>query len=253
MFSTSSAYAADLPISGLPAATAPTGAELLACVQGGVTKKCTATQVVELVKPVVTYGVGLWYTPFPQSNNGGTSITPGADTIICQRGAILEKLTTTNAAIRINTAHAANNAQVAMYKDGSGRPGDLIVATGNISTASTGNVSAAWTAAKQVGPGGSDGGQNIWTCANTSSSTAVFTSAEQGAGNWGMYLIGAASATSILATSSTGLTGIACAGASCNGGSSTFGTWPSSLAGSTWTDRTSETIPLFWFDVTSKP
>ncbi|MCI0598716.1 MAG: hypothetical protein L0Y60_04215 [Beijerinckiaceae bacterium] len=202
---------------------------------------------------LVSYGVGRWYTPFPDGNSGAAGGSGSNDIIRCHPVSVFEKLTTTNAAVRVVATSGGGNAQVAFYKDSNGLPGDLVVASGNLSTTSAGVVSAAWSAAKQIGPGGSNGDQNLHACSNTDSATATFIGTQAAGGNTGMWSVGASTAAAVMTGTNTGITHHFCSGANCNGGSSTFGTWPSSLAGTTWSDTSSESSALFWFDVTSKP
>ncbi len=243
------ARAADSTVSAMTAAGALTGAELLYCVQGGADRKCTVTQVIDVA--VTTYGTSLYYTPIGITTNG-TAADPPNDTIMCAKGIVERKLTTTNGAIRVGTAQAAVNGQVAIYTDSSGRPGDLIRATGNISLA-TGStaVAAAWSSTAQIGPGGSAGGAVLWWCYNGDSTTATLTSLRVGSVSPATALMGATLQNVLTATSSIG--SLHCAGANCNGGSSTFGTWPSSLAGTTWSEVVTATMPAIMFDVTSVP
>jgi hypothetical protein len=54
-------------------------------------------------------------------------------------------------------------------------------------------------------------------------------------------------------STAAGVAGISCTGASCNGGSSTFGTWPATLAGSTWVNVGTATSPELYFQPFSVP
>lgn len=315
------AFAADLPITGLPAASALGGTELTACVQSATTRKCTVNQVTDrsfsmfsqdctatsagvltctktnnvafgtlatastplsianggtgtatpaLVEgsgititgswpnstiarePAVSYDTGNYYLQYGRTPAIGGFV--GANIIRCYVGSVEQKLTTTNAGINVTTVAASGNVQMAIYKDSGGKPGDLIVATGSMSTTTLGTVTAAWTAAKQIGPDSTDGARFLWWCSNadtTAGNTAVLTITEI-TPSAGGYLMGGAIG-EVFAGGTATPTRIACAGANCNGGSSTFNTWPSSLAGSTWSTATAAGAPLIAFDVTSIP
>jgi len=359
------AYGAEVPISSLPAATTPTGAELTACVQGGTTKKCTIDQTdtytfsrisqdctatstgvatclktnnvafgtlatlsaapagtltgTTLASNVVTssltslgtltggatgagftlalststltgilpvanggngtatpaltdgvgtnvvgtwpaqsvnaastnYGTSLYYAPVGITTNGAAA-TPGANIIQCTKGVVERKLTITNIGYRVQSADATGSAQFAIYDNSSGRPGNLIRATGSIATTpATTNLSGALSATTQVGPGGSDAGSALWWCFNTNSATLGTLVVRGGSGGMSASYIGSTLVN--ISTSSTSITSVSCAGANCNGGSSTFNTWPSSLAGSTWTEQITPLMPMVFFDVTSIP
>lgn len=243
--------AADSTVSALTAAGELTGAELLYCVQGGADRKCTATQTASLAGGTLfSYGTGFFYTPLGPSPGNAGGATHGANTIRCFKGIVGRKLTTTNLGTRVNTLQAATNMQFAIYNDANGRPGTLIGATASASLAATGGTSAALSAAKQIGPGGANGSGSLWWCANTDATTAVVTNIENIVSTL-TGLIGG-TITDVLQSSTSSVTGVSCTGAACNGGSSTFGTWPD-LTGSTWTVDAGTSTTIILFDVTSIP
>lgn len=185
------------------------------------------------------YLSGRWYhfAGAPSLSPGGA---PAASTIYCHFAPISGKSAITVNALGVGISGAgSSNAQIALYANSSGRPGALVGNTGNIannvsSTAITGTLAAN----KNVGPGGSDGGADLWACFNQNDSTATYATATSFTTVPGSY-IGSATATDILTGGANGMfNGIQCSGAGCNGGSSTFGSWPASLAGSTWNNIT---------------
>lgn len=235
----------------LSTANGGTGTATPALVAGGIVSLTgTWPNNTITVEPVVTYATGQFY--FPAVKQMASGVAHGANVIKCHAGRVEQKLTTTNSAVRITTLFSGGNAQVAMYQDVSGRPGALIASTGNISTTTLGsNITTAWSAAKQIGPGGADGGRIIWWCSNMDNATAALSSPEGPSSHGGWQVGGPRD--SLFGGSTTTITGISCTGAACNGGSSTFGTWPSTLAGTTWSALNSASLILTAFDVTSVP
>src|ERR1700738_5231997 len=123
----------------------------------------------------------------------------------------------------ITTIVAAGNFQLAIYASSSGRPGALIAATASGSTGATGLVSPALTASKQVGPGGADGGPNLWFCSNRDNATVVFTPLNivTPGSSLESSMIGSTNASNLISTTAISV-GVSCSGGNCNGGSSTF-------------------------------
>ena len=245
------AYAADSAISALPAATSVASTDLFACAQGATTRKCTGAQVQEFAISHPGYVTGFFYIGYNvmPSTSGPVAVT--ANDIKCYPSGVIKKLTTTNAGIRLTTASAGGNIQGAMYTSVNGRPGDLVAASASMSTTSVGSVTAAWTAAKQIGPGGANADGNLWKCSNADNAVAIAVSVETIGGNT-PSVIGASTMSGLL-TVGNATSYVSCAGANCTGGSSTFGTWPASLAGSTWSNGSTRHAVIIGFDVTSQP
>lgn len=182
----------------------------------------------------------------------GTNVA--ANTIYCTYGFMPKKVTIGTLLARIGTA-GSTNLQLAVYANSSGFPGALIASTGNIAnTAGSTVVSGvfAGSVTKQVGPGGTDGGRDLWWCFNNGDSTATFnvvaTNSTVAAG-----YVRTNTLANILGSSAVTVVGKSCAGANCNGGSSTLGTWPATLAGTTWSDVMSGVMPAIGFRVVSFP
>jgi hypothetical protein len=197
------------------------------------------------------FSTSFFYPMWPQAPSAVAGTSAAANLITCSPIVIPRKMTLAALTVAISTVSAGNNFQLALYASSSGRPGALIAATASGSTTSLGFVSPALTASKQIGPGGSAGGSNLWTCVNKDNAVAAFfaisivPSVVQEA-------IGSATAAN-LSSLTTNVAGLSCSGASCNGGSSTFNTWPATLAGSTWTDVVAKTAPVVFIQPSSIP
>jgi hypothetical protein len=196
------------------------------------------------------YSTGKIYLPYgviPSISAGATN----ANVIKCIQGRVLQKLTIPALGFNFTTLSAGGNAQAAIYKSVAGVPDAKIDSTASISTAATGYVTGNLGVSRQVGPGGTDGDQVLWWCSNFDNSVAVAT---PGAIVPGLQdgIIGSATAANLFSAASN-VSGISCSAAACNGGSSTFGTWPATLAGSTWTDVVARTTAIPGFQPSSIP
>ena len=184
-----------------------------------------------------------WYQAFrgEVQGFGGSGV---ANQIACYF-AVVPRLVTIKTLGFYNNVAGSTNVQMAIYANDTttGRPAALIGNTGSVSNGTTGTHSGAMAANKQVGPGGADGGREVWFCSNMNDSTATYgtvtnTNSSQAA------VIGSATLGEVLVANDH-IVGVVCSGANCNGGSSTFGTWPASLAGSTWTTESSGTTGIY--------
>lgn len=195
------------------------------------------------------YIVNNWYLPVGGSVNGNTGTAATANVIKCSWGGAAQKATIGSVGARMSTNAAAGNMQIAVYSNVNGRPGALLSNTANISTTSGAVTSAALGANIQVGPGSANG-TNLWFCFNADNSTVVLnpTTAFWGPTDWA---VGSSVLDNIVGAGNN-LQGISCSGANCNGGSSTFGTWPT-LTGSTWTNVTDNSMPEIVFKIVSVP
>lgn len=181
------------------------------------------------------YVSGQWATP---NNPAGTSTGSAhpQNTIGC-RPVVIPRLITINALGAVISTLGSTNVQLAIYANNTAanRPGTLIGNTGSIVNTSTGAVSGSLAANKQLGPGGADGGKFVWFCSNQNDSTAAFVTNLTTDTTFGIL---AGSSTLLDITTNTGSndgpSGVNCSGAGCQGGSSTFGTWPANLTTSTW-------------------
>lgn len=192
-----------------------------------------------------------YYMPSNDIGAVSNGTAPGANTIKCRLEVIDASKPTEldQGGARVATTDAAGHFQAAIYMaDGtSGAPGTFITSTGDITAATGGSQLGDWTQVRDFGPkvgGGSYVGRHFWACFNTDSATVAFSS------------VGLTTATAVrdgVSTVSNLLSaakqGVSCAGSNCQGGSSTYNTWPASLATSTWTVETSNTIPVLNFRV----
>lgn len=226
---------------------------------GNLSGDCTTsgTLATNCNAPHPGYTATNWYSSpawlGPQS--AGTAVGT-ANRIVCKYGFIPRTITIGALGARVTTA-GTTNFQLAIYASSSGRPGSLLSSTGNITSASTGVQTGALGANKQVGPGGADTGRDVWWCMNVNDTTTAFMAENSSAMSQAAFIGSATAADLIPSNSAQSQTSISCAGANCNGGSSTFGTWPSSLVGSTWTTNNAGTtgniMPLVIFQAQSVP
>jgi hypothetical protein len=196
------------------------------------------------------YSTGKIYLPYGIIASISAGAT-NANVIKCIQGRVTQKLTITAIGLNFTTLSAGGNAQVAIYKSVAGVPDAKIDVTGNISTAATGYVTQNLGSSRQLGPGGTDGDQVIWWCTNFDNATAVATPAAIVPGLQD-GIMGSATAANLFSAAAN-VSGISCATTNCNGGSSTFGTWPATLAGSTWTDVVARTTAIPGFQPSSIP
>jgi hypothetical protein len=216
-------------------------------VAGAVATTCDA--------PHPGYITNNWYLasgPFSQLTTGSTFT---ASQIYCRYTFVPKTVTIGTLSANVTTQSSSGNVQLAVYSNANGLPSALLSSTGSIATTSASTVvTGALGANIQIGPGGSSGGRDIWFCSNTDNTTNIFV-AQSTAGTAQGFFMGAGVVTGIYpGGGSTSIDNISCSGANCNGGSSTFGTWPSSLAGSTWTYNTTVSrFPAIGFKVVSSP
>lgn len=188
---------------------------------------------------------GVWYTTGASILATGSAVA--ANVIRCYYHPISKIVTVQAMGIRETTA--GGNVQLAIYNSANGRPGTLVGKTGSIDVSGAANVkSGALTSPStvQIGPGGTtSSSRDFFWCFNDDNGSFVGTSAgltQIGQGP----LIGSATLSNVIGANAT-LVGMSCSGAACNGGSSTFGTWPD-LTGSTWTDVTTAIMPVIAFE-----
>lgn len=211
----------------------------------------TSTGAVTTVGEHPGYVSGSWNGPTNVSIIApGTSGAP-ANHIAC-RLQVFPRLVTVDAlGVFINTV-GTTNLQLAIYSNtASNRPGTLIGNTGSIANTSTGAVSGALAANKQVGPGGADGGKYNWLCVNQNDSTVQYIISNNGSVEFAGRAGSATLSDFMNGSGNDGPGGVVCNGAACQGGSSTFGTWPASLDTTTWSmarpSTTGNFIPVVFF------
>lgn len=201
--------------------------------------------------PFAGYIVNNWYRAAGNYSAVGSGGANSVDVISCIFGGVSQKATLSNIGLRNTSSVAGSNAQLAIYNTGTNfLPGRLIANTGSINIAVAGFPTAALTPNPQVGPGGSSGSGALWFCSNVDSPGTTFIttpptsqSMTQTSGSPTVSEVGSA----------TAVQAITCQGAGCTGGISTFGTWPSSLAGSTWTYTPTSSNVLPFFQIGSVP
>lgn len=202
---------------------------------------------------VAPYTASYWYM-VPPAQSLGTGSTYVASQIYCRLIQFPRIVTFTNIGLNVLTGVGGGNIQVAFYTSSSGLPATLIQSTASISTATNGNKSGALGGAVQFGPGGSSAGREVYGCVNSDNTTHTTVGYSTGFNYASVAMGGPTQASISVAGNSLGLDNIQCNGAACNGGSSTFGTWPSSLAGTTWTYSAQTTrFPALQMQVTSSP
>jgi hypothetical protein len=168
--------------------------------------------------------------------------------IQCTPVLINEKMTLAGLSANITTLSAAGNFQLAIYSSVNGRPNTLIANTGSVTTGATWFVTGTFASGSgssvQVGPGGAQGGANLWFCANRDNATVVFTPmdivpASQSAG----FRVGSVTTANLVSISAV-TSGVTTA--------VTFGTW-GSLSAATWADLITRVMPVIYFQPSSIP
>jgi hypothetical protein len=209
---------------------------------GAVATTCT--------EPHPGYVTSSWYFPLGPTTYATTGAAT-ANRILCALVIFPRVVTIRNVAVGVVGA-GSSNTQLAIYKNASASPGAVIDSTPSIAnTAATTNITGALGADQQVGPGTANG-REIWTCNNQNDSTVTY----RGASNtvtWGGQYMGSTTLANLLGSGPAVINSKFCAGANCAGGSSTFGTWPATLAGSTWTEQATIVAPLLAVQIVSSP
>jgi hypothetical protein len=195
-----------------------------------------------------SYQSGRFY--LPRDVGAGTltnGTAPGLSTIVCRAGTIPRMVAINSLVVWPSTTDSGKFVQAAVYADdGNGRPSALVSSSGSGSTGSATAVQMTLSSVSTPYLGaGSQVGRLVWFCTNTNSGIAAF-STFGASGSSMTALVGSSSAAD---ATHANLMALSCAGAACNGGSSTFGTWPSSLSGSTWTEVLSTAYAAVAFKV----
>ena len=201
----------------------------------------------------INYTASNWYFA-PPSQTPTTGSTFTASQIYCRLFQFPRVVTFINVGVNVQTG-GGGNIQIAFYSNNaSNLPGTLLNSTASISTTTTGNKSGALGANIQVGPGGSSTGRDVWACANSDNATHAMIAYSSAYSFMGVYAGATSQANLMTGAGNTTIDNISCSGANCNGGSSTFNTWPASLTGSTWTyNLIASRFPLLQFQVVSSP
>lgn len=200
----------------------------------------------------LNYTTNFWYV-VPPAANMTTGSTFTASQIYCRMFQFPRIVTIGTVGLNMTTGVGGGNIQMAYYTSSSNLPATLLSNTGSISTATNGNKSGALGANVQVGPG-SSAGRDIWICVNSDNTTHVAMAYSTAFPSMPILAGASSQANLITAASTTTIDNISCSGANCNGGSSTFNTWPASLAGSTWTyNLIASRFPVPQFQVVSSP
>lgn len=198
-----------------------------------------------------SYVATRFYAPMAGTLNSGN--VPTVNKIYCQYAFFPENITFQTVGIKISTLSVGGNVQGAFYTDAGGKPGTLIQSSASISTTLTAGATASLVAPVQLGPTGSSGGPRVWMCSNNDNGVAAFISQAPSTpilGGW--QTIGSTTVAGTITT--TGIpTALSCSGANCQGGSSTFNTWPADLTTSTWTIETGTLAAFIIFQVSSVP
>jgi len=188
-----------------------------------------------------------WYLPdLVLPATAGPSAT-GPNIIRCAPGGLRNKATIGTVGTHIYTADPAGHLQFAIYTNGANqRPANLAATSATISAAAAGVVTSALNATVQGGPGGANFADTFWFCANSDSSVARFASVNS-VPSIEASVIGSALAGNVLQGAGNGVA------ISHLSTSQTYGSWPSSLAGITWTEQTSIAMPMMAIEFVSVP
>lgn len=190
------------------------------------------------------YKVDNWYHA-GRLGPTGTGVAPGADKAICYPGSFEQVASLSAIGASVTTLHAANNFQLAIYKNGLwGRPSSMVAATNDMSTATAAPVVGIFTDATfkpQLHPG-----FTYWFCFNTSSASAIFQAQGTGAGTMppAAALIGAALLPTALSATAM-VTAVSVP--------QTYGTWPTWTDATAWSEVTTVIAPLIAFKVGTLP
>jgi hypothetical protein len=246
------AFAANVNIDALPAASSVATGDLFECEQGGTNRKCTS----DLVKTFAAaqanhpgYSVNIngsqaWWMPIMGSYSQAASGAYSALTAYCTMGQIGgTSLVTVSGLGTRGTTGGSTNVQFALYNNdttpssaGQYAPGTLIVATGNIVNTGTGNISGATLSNVQVSPG------FYWFCMQSNDTTFRSSAYNQASLSFTQAYVGSNGGVSPLIAFSTGL--------STTTGISSFGTWPT-FHGATFS--TGSSLPMIGFSLSSIP
>jgi hypothetical protein len=243
-------------INSLGAGGAVSGTDIYPSYQGAnPATGVSADQIDAYALPHPGYITNFWYLQ-PNMGQIADSNAMPANKIDCKYSAIPKLVTIKSLGVFISTI-GTTNIQLAIYKNASGRPSTLIANTASIADNGSTGIASAAIAASQIGPGGGAGGKDIWFCVESGDATVKMHTESTTDSSLTASFIGSATASDIIGGSSATGTGIECSGAGCTGGSSTFGTWPATLAGSTWTivsaPNQGNYIPVQIFQVQSSP
>lgn len=202
-----------------------------------------------LPTPDPGYLVNGWYLPRGAGvQQNGVAAT--ANSITCGYGAIEKNITIGALGISVTTLSVGGNQQVAIYKNANLRPGLFLAATtSSLSTTLVANLNAPLVPNIAVGPTTANG-RDLWFCTNQDNGVSAYSSMAATSPE-GPSIIGGTASSHV--TPAGGVQGYFCTGANCTGGSSAFGAWPGTLAGSTWGAMTAVLVPRIGFQVTSIP
>jgi len=202
-------------------------------------------------QPHPGYVTSNWYLPLGPTGYATTGAAT-ANRITCSYGYFARAITVRNVGVA-DVAAGTSNTQIALYRSASGKPAALIDSTPSIvNTGAATTLTGALAADQALGPGTANG-KDIWLCLNQNDSTITYRGYSASFISGGQYQ-GSATLGNLLGSGPSTTTGVICSGAACNGGSSTFGTWPATLVGTTWTDQGGTSpIPLVAVQIVSSP
>lgn len=212
---------------------------------GAVATSCNA--------PHPGYVAANWYMPLGvPSGIAAGGAAEAQSVIVCSYSYIPREITISQLGASVRTV-GTTNLQLAIYASANGLPGALLSNTGNLSNTASTWTSGALGANQQVGPG-STNGKDLWFCLNSNDSSVIVQTYTVAGTTALASFVGRSTLAGLVANnSSSSPSRLSCSGANCNGGSSTFNTWPASLAGSTWTYGTTVGSPVIAFLVASSP
>jgi hypothetical protein len=177
------------------------------------------------VSPFPAYVANRWYSMSMSTMSAGAALS--ITSTYCQPYYVRQTFTTNSLGVNIGTL-GVGTFQQALYSEVNGRPGNLLVSsTASIADTATGFMADAVPSTQIAGPA------DIWYCLQVSDATAIFIS-NAIASSFNSSLIGATAGVNAVASSGLNVS-VTTPG--------TYGTWPASLAGSTWTDQVAARSP----------
>lgn len=180
------------------------------------------------------YQASRWYRETGASPTAGAALS--ITTTYCYPYTSRATFTTNAVGVDIS-AFGTSTFQVALYNDSGGLPSTLIQNSAGVVDTATGAISAALTSTQITGPA------VIWKCLQAGDVTVRFLSNAPGGGA-GVDSIGSGALGNSISVAGN-VTGKSTPG--------TFGTWPASLVGNTWTDVTTAIMATMAIFVVSSP
>lgn len=197
--------------------------------------------------PSVPYVVGRFYLcDYETTATQGAAL--GANVMGFAPVFINSPMTFNQASVLISTPQAGGNLQLAWYTNVNSLPGVLFASTGNITTASATTVTVATSINCPCGPGNGLLGAVFWLAVIYDNTTVRMITRSATASILGSSVYGSSTAANALFASTAGPPGLTLSG-------QTFGIFPSTVVGQTFSELTSgqTRIPAVVYTVASVP